>query len=406
MLYQAYEQYEHAAICYERARFLAPTQFEWAYYLGTVRAVLGRPAEAAVILREALVRKPDYLPARLKLAESLLASAELEHSQRLYEDILKEHSDSALAHYGMGKVRAARRDLVSAVEHYKKACELVPNFGACHYALGLAYRDLGDTARAQEHITLYQKDKLGWPSTEDPLMSAVAQLKGGAAHHLKIGVSLEAAGQMKAAVDEHLRALEIDPKYVQAHLNLITLYAKLGEGDKAEKHYRATLEINPRLPESHYNFGVFLTSQQRNSEAAAAFNKALEINPYYAEAHNNYAFIMMSEGRLDEAERHFRTAIENKPNYRLAHFHLGRLLVHQGKTAEAIQHFHQTLTPEDESTPGYLYALGAAYARTGDRKTALHYIRQAQQKASTLGQTQLLVSIEKDLRVLEQSNPP
>src|SRR5688572_26069717 len=116
MLYQAYEQLEHAAICYERARFLAPAQFEWGYYLGTVRAALGRHAEASVILREALVRKPDYLPARLKLAESLLVSAELDHSQRVYEDIVKEHPDSALAHYGMGKVGSRKHWLVVRLE--------------------------------------------------------------------------------------------------------------------------------------------------------------------------------------------------------------------------------------------------------------------------------------------------
>jgi tetratricopeptide (TPR) repeat protein len=163
------------------------------------------------------------------------------------------------------------------------------------------------------------------------------------------------------------------------------------------------LEINPNLAEAHYNFGVLLAGRNRQSEAFDAFRKALEISPYYAEAHNNYAYLLLNEGRLEEATRHFQSALENKPNYPLAHFHLGRILLHQGKTNEAIDHFRQTLGSDDDSTPGYLYALGAAYARGGDRQNALTYIRQAQEKATALGQKQLLASIERDLKILEQS---
>ena len=109
------------------------------------------------------------------------------------------------------------------------------------------------------------------------------------------------------------------------------------------------------------------------------------------------------EGKLDEAARHYQAAIENKPNYRLAHFHLGRILVHQNRLGEAINHLLQTLTPEDESTPGFMYALAAAYARAGDRNQALQYARGARQRAAALGQTALLSLIERDLRILEQA---
>src|SRR2546429_1369608 len=43
-------------------------------------------------------------------------------------------------------------------------------------------------------------------------------------------------------------------------------------------------------------------------------------------------------------------------------------------------------------------SLGAAFARSGDRDSALRYIRQARDGAVALGQTGLLASIERDLR--------
>jgi tetratricopeptide (TPR) repeat protein len=228
-------------------------------------------------------------------------------------------------------------------------------------------------------------------------------LRIGAHHYLKQGTVLEAAGQLEQAAAAHERALEIDPRLEQAHINLISLYGRLRQPEKAEAQYKSLSAINPNLAEAHYNFGVLLTGQGRHSEAAEAFRKALEISPFYAEAHNNYAFLLLNEGRLEEAARHFRSALENKPNYRLAHFHLGRILLHQGKTSLAIDHFLQTLGVEDDSTPGYMYALGAAYARLGNRQSALQYIREARQRASALGQKELLTSIERDLKILEQS---
>jgi tetratricopeptide (TPR) repeat protein len=300
---------------------------------------------------------------------------------------------------------SGQNDLAWAVSHFRKACELSPDFGAAHYALALVYRDLDSKTEAQEHLALYQKDKLGRPHLDDPLSDALQELRTGAHDYLKQGAVLEASGQLEQSAAAHERALAIDPGLEQAHVNLISLYGRLRQLGKAEAHYRSLLAMNPNLAEAHYNFGVLLTGQGRDSEASEAFRKALEISPFYAEAHNNYGFLLLNEGRLEEAERHFRAALENKPNYRLAHFHLGRILLHQNRLEEAIGHFQQTLGSEDDDqTPVYLYALGAAYARAGNRQNALERIRQARQRASALGQKELLGPIERDLKILEQSS--
>ena len=164
-----------------------PQEFRWTYYLATVQAALGDPAQAVSTFRKSLRLKADYQPAQLKLAEALLASGKSEESRQHYESILQRFPDSALAHYGMGRVKSGQKDLVSAIVHFRRACEISPNFGASHYALALAYRDLDDKTKAQEHLSLYQKDKLGWPLSHDPLLDAVQELRIGAHHYLKQG---------------------------------------------------------------------------------------------------------------------------------------------------------------------------------------------------------------------------
>jgi tetratricopeptide (TPR) repeat protein len=193
---------------------------------------------------------------------------------------------------------------------------------------------------------------------------------------------------------------------VQAHINLISLYGRTGRIEQAQEHYQTAIKLNPNMAQAYYDYGVLLFGQGKRQEAEQAFRHALEINPYYADAHNNLGGLLEMQRRLDSALQEFEKAIAERPNYRLAHFHLGRVLVNQGKYDEAIQHFLKTLAPEDESTPTYLYALGATYARAGDRASALLYIRKAREKAAARGQTRLLASIDQDLRTLEQGDTP
>jgi len=75
--------------------------------------------------------------------------------------------------------------------------------------------------------------------------------------------------------------------------------------------------------------------------------------------------------------------------------------VNQQKYDEAIQQLQRSLTPEDEQTTAYLYALGAAYARAGDREHARAYIQKAHDAAVARGQSKLLASIDRDLKALD-----
>jgi tetratricopeptide (TPR) repeat protein len=404
MLLHAYEQYESAEICYRRARLLSHDRFQWAYYLGLVQSIDGKGREAAATLQEAVRLDPEYLPARMKLAEVLLGLNRLRESQEVCQSMLKQDSRFVPAYYWLGRVAASQGDSKSAIDNYREACRLAPSFGSAHYAIALAYQKLGREAEARESMSAYQKFKLdGDPQPEDPLLDTVRSLDNSALAHLMKGVDLEKAGQLEQAIAEHEQALEIDPKLAQAHANLIGLYAKSGQSEKAEKQYRATVAINPNLPQSHYDFGVLLFSETKYREAEAAFRKALETSPNYAEAHNNLAVLLERQGKLDEAARNYQAAIDNKPNYREAHFQLGRLLLRQRKNDQAIRNFEQALTPEDAQTPRFLYALGAAHATAGNYTKAAQYMREAGQRAASLGQNQLAAEIESSLRRVEQT---
>lgn len=403
MLLYANEQYELAAECFARAHALGPRDGRWIYYLGRVEVYLARSDRAVTSLREALRIRPGYPPARLMLAKALLDVGQLDDSRALYQALVNEQPETAEAHYGMGRIAAARGELARAAGHFRKACELFPGFGAAHYSLARVYRDLGEAEQARAQLALYQKDKLGWPTVADPLLAAVMELKTGANARLRKGIELAEAGRPEAAVEEHEAALGADPTLVRAHVNLIRLYGELGQAEKAIAHHRAALALDPSMAETHYNYGVLLVREGRGAEAVDAFARAVELNPSHAEARNNYAYLLMSSGRLDDAARHYRAALESRPDHRAARFNLGRILVLQGRLMEAIEELRQTLTPDDEEAPRCAYALGAALARSGKREEAEGYMREALQKARDWGQAELVKAIERDLRALERA---
>ena len=400
MILDTYEQYDSAAICYQRARWLDPISFRWAYYLGWVQAASGKFGEAETTLREALRMNARYVPAKLRLAEALLAAGKWEECKSLYAALARDYPEFATAHYGLGRVHSAHRDDTAAVASFQRACELFPPFGAAHYALALAYRRVGAGDKVREHLKLYEQSRTSVPGVEDPLRSAVEDLNLGPMGHMRRGVTLEQAGKIAEAIAEQEKALEVDPKQVQVHINLIALYGRTDQFEKAEEHYRAAVGLNPNQAEAHYNYGVLLVRQGKSQEAAQAFQEVVRVNPFYAEAHHNLGFLLEQQGRLAEALQQYQEAIANRPNYRLAHFHIGRILVSQNQYDEAIQHFLRTLTPEDENTPRFLYALAATYARAGDREKALDYFRRARDAAAARNQSELLRSIERDLTTL------
>jgi tetratricopeptide (TPR) repeat protein len=405
MLLDLYKRRESAAICYRRAHQLDPAAFRWLYYLGSLQSVQGKRTEAATTLRAALRLNPDYLTARLKLAENLLAAGDWEEAGRIYEAIVKQHPDAAAAYYGIGRIRAANGDLNAAVESYRRACELFPAYGAAHYGLAQAYRKLGDGPGSEEQLKLHAAGQTLVPPVPDPLRDEMRALDRGAPSLLQRGIAFQNAGRIEDAIAEHEKALELDPEYVLAHANLIILYGRTNQPQKAEEHFRAAVRLNPNHADSYYNYGVLLFEQRKDVEAEEMFRKAVEANPFHSQAFHNLGFLREQQGRLDEALVFYRKAVERQPDYPLAHFNIGRILANQKKYDEAISHFLVALSPEDESTPAYLYALSATYARAGNREEALRYGRRAREQAAARGQTELLRSIDKHLQTLEATAP-
>ena len=385
MVLHAHQQVDSARQCYQRAALLAPKTFEWKYYLGVVSQ-----GQAAVDALRAALKLHDALPVRLKLGEALLAVGDSAGAGEIYRG---ETHPAALFGYGRA---------TNDPQFYEKALAAFPQYGEAMFALAQAYQRSGRSVEAGRLMAEYAKYKTQAPPVEDSWMDAVRALNRSPQQLLAQAIELEAHGQLGPAVEMEKKALELDPKLVQAHVNLISLYGRLGSHTEAEQHYRQAVSLNPASSEAYYNFGVLCYRSGRREEAKAAFTKAMEINPNHAETHNNLGSLLQEEGNIVAAAKEFERSIQLEPGLRLARFHLGRIYANQRRWPEAIEQLQRAIEVQDASTPTYAYALGATQARAGQPAAALHTLGKARDEAIAYGQADLAAAIERDLTRLRQ----
>ncbi len=396
----AWEQWSAARDAYARAAALAPRAFEWPYLEAIVLQRLAQPAQAAAKLETALALKPDYLPARVRLAEALLDAGEVERSAKHFAQLNDPAAEPAVQ-FGRGRIAAARADHPEAIRRFERAIELFPEFGAAHYALALSYRAIGRRDDAQQALQRHAEFGARWPAIEDPVLAAVNDLRSDAAALLQRGVKRADAGDVEGAIAAHEAAVAVDPSFAQAHANLVSLYGRGRNWAKAEEHYRAVVTLGVNVADAHYDYGVLLGLQERWDEAAAAYREALALNPLHATARNNLGQVLERQRKFEDALAEYERAVASQPTLRIARFNRGRMLIALGRPAEAIEELALITEPRDAEAPRYLFALATAYVRAGNRAEGVKWATAARDLAVEHGEKALAAAIDRDLKMIK-----
>jgi tetratricopeptide (TPR) repeat protein len=396
----AWEQWELARTSYGRARALAPRELRWWYLAGLLETAAGRHADAVPLLTHAL-ELDGRAVTRLRLAEALLAAGDLDAAAPHFTVLASRPESAPAAEYGLGRIAAARRDHARAIDHFRRATTIFPEFGAAHYALALSLRATGDAAAAREAIARQQACLACWPATPDPVAAAVTAARTDTAARLREALALARDGDTDGAIAGHLAVLAAAPDTAQAHVNLIALLGRRERWADAERHYRLALQggINPA--EAHGSYGEVLLAQRRHAEAATAFEAALAVTPQFAAARNGLGMALEGQRRTAEALAAYRQAVADGPTLRLARFNLARLLIAEQRLDEAVAELERLQDPVDAETPRYRFALAAALVRAGNVTRGRALAEDALTLARRFGQDTLADTIARDLRRLD-----
>jgi protein O-mannosyl-transferase len=207
-----------------------------------------------------------------------------------------------------------------------------------------------------------------------------------------------------------LHAEEVKSKEARNEYNQGNDLQVKGKLDEAIPHFQKALEIEPRYAEAHNNLGIVRAQKQQLDEAVTHFEKALEINPDFAEAHHNLGLAFVKKDEPEKAITHFEKAIKLKPDYAPALRNLAYLLAASDKAAlrdgeRAVELAQRANELAGDNNPNFLATLAAAYAEAGNFPQAVKTVDRAIQIAREQKLDDLDVVLDQHIRRYKKRLP-
>jgi type IV pilus assembly protein PilF len=146
---------------------------------------------------------------------------------------------------------------------------------------------------------------------------------------VQLGQKYMEMGKLEIAKENLLKALTYDPKSVDAHTVLATLYDRVGDHQAAEENFRQAAELAPKAGGANSNYGLYLCKMGKFAESSKYFDIALA-DGFYADKATVYTNAgtcqLLAKGSLDQAESDFRRAVDLAPNNPQALYQLASVL--------------------------------------------------------------------------------
>ncbi len=235
-------------------------------------------------------------------------------------------------------------------------------------------RELAQTIARQIRIVLPQSDASGSiqaaaPAADiDPLDTEahLLYLKG------RYYWNQRTPAALKQAADLYRQALDREPNYARAWAGLATAYALFDEYNVMPAHDAVplakaaatrALELDPRQVEARAGLATLRNLYEWDWNGAEQdFKQAITINPNYSVARHWYGFFLMARGRPDEARQQFEQALANDPLSNSLPVAIGASYYHARQFDQAIEQYLRVTEVQPRSA-GLRFHLGRAYVQ-------------------------------------------
>ena len=321
-----------AETCLLDASALAPDQVRWPYYLGHLHRDGGALQDAATFFEQASRLRPDDLAALVWLGDVRLAQGRPDAAEPLFARALSLHAESLSARFGLGRAALLKEDYRRAAALLEEILARDPGAGAAHYPLGMAYRGLGDDARAEAHVRRRENAGLG---PADPLMAELDAVLDSPRAHETRGVAALDREDWRAAAEHFRRGLELDPDHPALRHRLGTALYVMGDPAGALAEFERVARTAPNYPAAHYSIGVLLQAAGRHAEAVERLSTALRYRPSDGEARLRLAISLRRSGDPEAALAHYRSVLRMNPDVIDARFGAAIALVQLQRYREA-----------------------------------------------------------------------
>jgi tetratricopeptide (TPR) repeat protein len=201
------------------------------------------------------------------------------------------------SHFQKGEAYFKEGKLAEATVEFRTALQYDARMGAAYFKLG--------------EISEKRQDGLG---AVQAYVRAADLMPKDVEAHIRAANYLMAAQQFEDARTVALKAVALDPKNVEALILVGNASAGLNNLERAIEELQAAQKLDAADPRIFNNLGWFEALQGRSDRAEAIFRNAVAVAPKSAAAHLALANYLGAKGKRDEAEKSLRTAVAVEPS--------------------------------------------------------------------------------------------
>jgi len=356
------EYFDSAEACFLNAQALVPSEMRWPYYLGQVYRKKGDPAKSAEQFEQALRLNPNHEATLFWLADVYLTLGRMESAEPLLAKSLSLGLRSPAALYGMGRIALARKNYQEAVKLFEEALSLDPAASILHYPLATAYRGLGQTEQADNHLRRRGDVSV---TTPDPLMKEVDGLLETALAYEARGLRSFETGQWAEAAAYFRKGIELEPENPSVRHKLGTALALMGDARGAEEQFQIVVRQSPEFAKAHYSLGLLMESSGRRQKAVDEMSLAVRYDPNYVDAHLRLAELLLQTGQARAALARYEHAISIDPRQPRARYGYAMALVRLGRFREVRDWLNDAIMLHP-GEPGFVHALARVLVAAPD----------------------------------------
>lgn len=158
------------------------------------------------------------------------------------------------------------------------------------------------------------------------------------------GFNFMELGDTTKAISSYQTAVEQDPNYYEAYLELGLIFA-MKKDKLAIEYYDNALEIRPNERNVKYSKAMFMQETGMYNEAIQTYHELTKMYPDFKEAFFNLGYIHMFYLKINsQAVQYYTDAVNIDPNYYQAYFNRGYCFELMGDINNAAKDYRYTLS--------------------------------------------------------------
>jgi predicted CXXCH cytochrome family protein len=215
---------------------------------------------------------------------------------------------------------------------------------------------------------------LGVPLLRDPTRTVRMEAVSSLADVPRDGYTAEQLAALDQATVEYRQTQAFNADRAEAHLNLGTIEARLGNAEAAEAAYRTAIRIQPAFIPAYINLADLYRQQDREARATQTLRQALEVDPENGAARHALGLSLVRQQRLRDAIPELAKAAQLRPDVPRYAYVYGVALHQTGRIQQALR----VLKDAQAHYPGdrdILAALAQFHRQAGDRQGAIAWAR-------------------------------